>query len=163
VYALFAVTAWFVRNHKPLLVGLGVTAAVYTALMLTSWHEALIIGIGHGMELVFAGIFLYRVIGNRTIMIAVERPIYAFLGFFILIYNGWLAWRLMTEAAFRQAYAGSKGQLLSMDYSRLAYDYWDVSLETVALIFFILTIATFFISWALAVFRRQLLGTFIDD
>jgi hypothetical protein len=163
VYFLFGLGAWFIRDQKPLLAGLGVIVAIYTALMLTYWHEMLIIGIGHGMELIFGGIFLYRAIGNRTIMIPVERPLYAFLGFFLLLYNGWLAWRLMTEAAFRQAYSSSKGELLAMDYSRLAYDYWNVSLKTVALIFFILTIATFFISWTLAVFRPQLIDPIIGE
>lgn len=163
VYFLFGLTAWFVRSQRILLAGVAVIVAVYTWLALTSWHEALIIGIGHGMELVFGGIFLYRAFGNRTIMIRAERPIYAFLGFFLLIYNGWLAWRLMTEAAFRRAYSSAKGELLAMDYSRLASDYWHVSLKTVALIFFILTVATFFISWAVAVFRPQLVEPFFGD
>lgn len=163
VYFLFALAAWFVRDHKPLLAVLGATVVIYTALMLTSWHEALIIGIGHGMELIFGGIFLYRAFGNRTIMAAVERPIYAFLGFFLLIYNGWLAWRLMTEVSFRQSYLSAKGELLAMDYTRLAYDYWNVSLKTVALIFFILTIVTLIISWALAVFRRQLIYPILGE
>lgn len=163
VYFLFGLAAWFVRYQRPLLIGVAVTVAVYTGLMLTSSHEMLIIGIGHGMELIFGGIFLYRAIGNRTIMAALERPIYAFFGFFLLIYNGWLTWRLMTEAAFRQAYSSAKGELLAMDYSRLAYDYWNVSLKTVALIFFVLTVTTFIISWTLAVFRRQLVEPFLGD
>lgn len=163
VYALFGAAAWYVRGHPPLLVALGVTIAFYTFLLLTSWHEAIIVGIGHGCELIFGGIFLYRAVGNRTIMTAAERPIYAFLGFFLLIYNGWLAWRLAADASFRRAYSSAKGELLVMDYSRLADDYWHVSLRTVAIMFLCLTIATFFISWFVAVFRRRLVYTFLPE
>lgn len=161
VYALFGLAAWYVRDYRPLLVATGVMIAVYTFLMLTSWHEVLIVGIGHGTELIFGGVFLYRAIGNRTIMSAVERPLYAFLGSFLLLNNGWLAWRLAADASFRQSYTYAKGELLAMDYTRLANDYWHVSLRTVAIIFLCLTIATFFISWIVAVGRRRLVYPFL--
>ncbi|RJQ45051.1 MAG: hypothetical protein C4534_05585 [Gaiellales bacterium] len=163
VYALFGYAAWRVREQPRLLGTLGVAVAAYTFLMLTSWHEALIIGIGHGAELVFGGIFLYRAIGNRTIVAAAERPVYAFLGFFLLIYNGWLAWRLAADASFRESYNQAKGELLAMDYTRLAVDYWHLSLRAVAIIFFCLTIGAFLAAWIVAVFRRRLVYPFIGE
>ncbi|MBD3307939.1 hypothetical protein GF339_16020 [candidate division KSB3 bacterium] len=126
----------FRRNRLALIVWAGIVGG-YTLFAFTSGHEILNLWMGHGFELLFAGIFFYRAISGSAVLIAVERPLYAFLGFFITVLDLRFAYRLMTSHAYRVDYEAAKGGGHWMDFSRIAEEYLHVDLTAVATFFFI--------------------------
>ncbi|MBI5870367.1 MAG: hypothetical protein HZB44_05325 [Actinobacteria bacterium] len=153
VLLLFAILGFMVResNAKLLLVAAG--AAAYAFLAFTLWHEVLIIALGHGTELIIAGIFIYRAASGSAILQKAERPVYAFIGFLIIVQNLMFNYRLITSTTFRFEYEYAKGGM-EMDYSRLAYEYLHLSLASVATLFLVMTIATPFISLGVNMAQR---------
>jgi hypothetical protein len=128
---------------NPLSLGLVLGAtAVYGALAFTHAHEAVIVAMGHGGELIFAFVFLQRAFTGSACKLPAERPLYAWIGFYIVFYSMGFAWRLATSAVARQQYADAKGGGHWMDFSRLAREHLGLPLETIAVIFFALCIAT---------------------
>ena len=92
---------------------------------------------GHGSELVFAGVFLYRAISGSSIKLAAERPLYAMVGSFIVLSDMRFAWGLIHDVGARAAYEEAKGGGHWMDFSVLAEQYLHVELTTVAGLFWI--------------------------
>ncbi|MDO8736882.1 MAG: hypothetical protein Q7K29_07340 [Thermoleophilia bacterium] len=145
VFLLFAVLGYMVRRSRVMLALVAAAAGVYAMLAITFWHEVLIIGLGHGTELIIAGIFIYRAASGSSILQSAERPVYAFIGFLVVIQNIVFNYSLVTSNSFRFEYEYAKGGM-EMDYSRLAYEYMHTSLANVAALFLILAIATPFVS-----------------
>lgn len=145
VLLLFAVLGYMVRESNAKLLMVAAGAAAYALLAFTFWHEVLIIALGHGTELIIAGIFIFRAASGRSILQKAERPVYAFIGFLVIIQNLIFNYRLITSTTFRFEYEYAKGGM-EMDYSRLAYEYLHISLISVATISLIMTIITPFIS-----------------
>lgn len=110
-------------------IGLG---AFYTIAAFTPIHEILHLAMGHGMELIIAGIFLYRAVSGSAVVHGVERPLYAACAFFLLIENLRLSWGLMFDVDARTAYGMAKGGGHWMDMSRLAREYLGMPLGAVA-------------------------------
>ncbi len=135
IYCGFAFLLYFYRKNAMTLVTLVVFIALYTVVAFTDLHEIINIFMGHGMELVFASIFLYRALSGRSIVIDVERSLYAFLSFFIYFLDIRFAYRLISSAQFRIEYGAAKGGGHWMDFSRLALDYFHIPLKSVAAIF----------------------------
>jgi hypothetical protein len=120
IFAGWAALLWVSRRHAPALIAVGATLAVWAACAFTSFHEQLITFMGHGTELVFAGIFLFRAMSGSAVKIPVERPLYAFLGWFMLASVSWFALGLMRDPLKRAIYEEAKGGGHWMDLSRLA-------------------------------------------
>ena len=87
---------------------------------------------GHGSELIFASVFLHRALSGSACQYSVERPLYAWIGFYVIIYDLRLSYKLITSVYERQLYADAKGGGHWMDFSRLADEYFGVPLEAVA-------------------------------
>ncbi len=104
---------------------------LYFWLAWSRWHEALAIFMGHGNELVFAGIFLYRAISGAAVQRLVERPLYAALGWFFVLHNARFAWLLLTDKVERTMYEFGKGGH-AHDFVLLAEDYLRCDLTVVA-------------------------------
>lgn len=130
----------------------GVLALLYAAFAFTRLHETMISFMGHGFELVIAGIFLYRGFSGRAVINPLERPLYAACGFFILLWDLWFAFRLATSANERYWYEQSKLGLHGNDFSRVAMDL-GVGVETVAAFFLACGLLTFALSFL--AFRYQ--------
>lgn len=137
VYLGFCWLFYRYRRNRSTLVVLGITVLLYTLFAFTSLHNILIIFMGHGSELVFAGIFLYRAISGRGIIVAVERPLYAFVGFFIEFLDLRFAYRLITSHSYRVDYEAAKGGGHWMDFSRIAEEFLHVDLTAVASFFLV--------------------------
>ena len=123
ILAAYAALAYFLiraRDDRPALVGWLVAAAGYTLAMFTPLRGLLITGMGHGSELLFAGIFLYRALSGRQVLRAEERPLYAALGLFILMADAQFAMGLMTDHASRTTYGEAKGGGHAMDFDLIA-------------------------------------------
>lgn len=134
----------------------------YALLAHTAAHDLLIVAMGHGFELLFAGIFLYRAISGRGCIYAAERPLYAFVSFFILLSDLYFAHRLHNSPTFRSEYRSAKGGGDWMDFSRLAREYLHTDLPTVATLFLVGCLLVPLASWLVFRYRERLLGAFRD-
>jgi hypothetical protein len=75
-------------------------------------------------------------------VVPAERPLYAFLGFFIVFTDLRFAHRLVNSAAYRADYGAAKGGGHWMDFSRIAREFFHVELSSVAAFFLALCILT---------------------
>jgi len=142
VYALFAGLFYLYRKNHLSLVVLLVIVALYTLAAFTSIHSIIILFMGHGTELIFGAIFLYRAMSGSSIVIDAERPLYGFLAFFIFFSDIGFAQRLITSATFRAEYEAAKGGGHWMDFTRIAEEFLKVKLSAVAVVFFFLCLIT---------------------
>jgi hypothetical protein len=132
-----AASVFTLRDHPRLCGALAGLFALHVLVALTPAHEAVILAMGHGGELLFATLALHRALSGRGCTLAAERPLYALVGWFLVLYDAQFAWRLRTSAFHREVYADAKGGGHWMDFSRLANEYFHTSLETIATIFLI--------------------------
>lgn len=132
IYLGFGYLFYLFRHNRLTFVLLVMLAAAYSFAAFTPIHEVISLFMGHGFELLFAGIFLYRAISGSAIIIAIERPLYAFLGLFIEFRDIRFAYQLMTSAAHQAEYEAAKGGGHWMDFSRIAEEYLQVDLSVVA-------------------------------
>ena len=137
IYLAFAAVAYWLRENRGYLIALAVWVCAYTLVAFTPLHEAIEIAMGHGSELIFAGIFLYRALTGSACRVSGERPLYAFCAFFILLSDAAFALSLLTSAARVADYEDAKGGGHWMDFSRLADDYVHVDLQAVVFVFLI--------------------------
>jgi hypothetical protein len=123
------------RNHRPALVVVSTALFAYGIAAFTPLHSLLMTFMGHGTELIFAGIFFYRALSGSAVRIPVERPLYAFLGFFITISCIRFAGGLIFDPLTRILYEDAKGGGHWMDFSVIAEQYLGVQLSLVAWFF----------------------------
>jgi hypothetical protein len=119
-YALLAGAARVFRHNRASLRAVAAVAAAYTALLASGLDRAVILAMGHGGELLFAGVFLHRALSGRALAHPAERPLYAWLGFHVVFHGVGFAFGLMTSSAARSAYAAAKGGGHWMDFSQLS-------------------------------------------
>lgn len=129
---------WRFRSHPRARTGIIIAGAVYALFAFTNAHEPLIVFMGHGGELIFAGLFIYRAISGSACRIAMERPVYSFCGFFILFHDIAFALKLINDFEARVEYEEAKGGGHWMDFSRLAEEFFHTELQTVAWVFLLL-------------------------
>ena len=110
---------WRYRGHRPAWPLLAIPAAVYLALAVTRVHEIVITFMGHGMELTIAGVFLYRALSGSAVKVAIERPLYAFLGLFLVLGEMRFAWGLTNSQEKRIEY-GIELSGIPNDWLRIA-------------------------------------------
>ncbi len=155
-YAAATALAWAFRTNRlslALIVGL---TCVYSLLLFSPAHEGVILAMGHGAELGFAALFLYRAFTGRACHHAVERAAYAWIGFHIVIHDALFAHGLATSALAREIYGDAKGGGHWMDFSRLAGEFLQVPLAYVAATFLALCALPPLIALAAALGRAQL-------
>lgn len=131
---LGGLAALYWRNRLTL-AALGAAIGLFALCAHTRAHQAIILFMGHGTELVLAGVFLYRAMGSSAILHAAERPLYAACGFFIVFSDAAFAWRLWANPLARRLYEDAKGGGHWMDFSRLAERHFRVGLPTTAFAF----------------------------
>lgn len=156
VFAAIAWLGWMLRRNAAGLVGALMLAALYGYAVATPWHEVVMISMGHGFELIFAALFLSRALSGRACTYEVERPLYAWIGFFIVIQDVRFAHGLISDPSARLAYQSAKGGGHWMDFSRLSIDYFDTNLETVAWVFLLLCFLPPVIGFAVHRYRPHL-------
>jgi hypothetical protein len=146
IYAGFAYLLFLYRRKPLSLAILAVIIAGHALCMMTPLKEPLTIAMGHGFELIFAGIFLYRAMSGFACVHNVERPLYAFLGFLITFDNIRFAWRLVHSPEHRWQYENAKGGGHWMDFSRLANEFFFVDLSVIANLFMLASLLPVLIS-----------------
>jgi hypothetical protein len=142
VYILFALLFYLYRRNHLTLIILFLLLVFYSLAAFSSFHSLIILFMGHGTELIFGSIFLYRALSGSSILVASERPLYAFLGIFIFFIDIRFAYRLMTSAMFRADYGAAKGGGHWMDFSRIAHEFLHTKLSSVAAFFLLLCLIT---------------------
>jgi hypothetical protein len=140
VYLFFGWLLYFYRRNKLTFSIIIMIVVLYSLAAFTSAHQVVILFMGHGAELVFAGIFLYRALSGSSIVIPMERSLYAFMAFFIFYKDFHFAYDLMYSPDYRAEYAAAKGGGHWMDFSRIAREFFHVELTSVAAFFLLLCV-----------------------
>ena len=153
IYIIFFGLIYYCRKNRLTLSVLSCALLIYSICALTRLHEGLILFMGHGLELVIAGIFIYRGLSGSSIIHAVERPLYAFVGIFIVLHDLQFSYRLMTSANYRIEYGEAKGGGDWMDFSRIANEFMNGRLVLVSFLFFICCLLPLLLSFL--AFRYQ--------
>jgi len=130
--ALFTAAGFVLRRNPASLKLVVACAAAYTALLASGFDQAVILAMGHGGELLFAGIFLHRALSGRALAHPAERPLYAWLGWHVVLHDVGFAFGLLTSSGERAAYAAAKGGGHLMDFSRLSREFLHLPLEALA-------------------------------
>ncbi|MGA1823683.1 MAG: hypothetical protein ACMUIP_03390 [bacterium] len=139
IYCLFLFLLYtFRKNYISFITIIGIIL-LYSLIAFTRAHEILILFMGHGMELIFAAIFIYRAISGSAIKVSAERPLYAFVGFFTQFCNINFAYKLLKDSEFRTMYEMGKGGFLANDFVRIAQDYLQVKLNSIIKFFLFLS------------------------
>jgi hypothetical protein len=123
-----------VRKHLPTAIAVLVAAAVHSWIMWSPWHEGVILGMGHAMELVFAAVFLYRAMTGTTLLQADERPAYAMVGFLMLLDRISFFYKLSTDPDLQAWYMDGKSYA-DNDLVRIADSFWNTSVPHMAQLF----------------------------
>ena len=142
IYSGFGYLFYRYWHDHPTARGLLATVTGYTILAFTPGHQILMVWMGHGFELLFAGIFLYRALSGSGCRYNIERPLYGMVSFFTLFYDLRFAHGLMFNPTFRQIYEQGKGGVIDHDFVRLANTYLGVDLAIVVSFFMICCLAT---------------------
>lgn len=120
IYAGLLAAGWFWRRNRRALVVLAAFTLLHVAIAATAAHEALHLAAGHGAEIVFAVIFLWRGVTGRACHVRLEQPLYVMAGTFLLVHLAVFAGELASSPAARDDYENAKGGGGWMDLSRLA-------------------------------------------
>ena len=146
-WALLGGLLWLYRGNRFAFKVFGSFAALHVLLVLTGADAWVGLAGGHGFELLFAGIFLYRAATGTAIKTPAERPLYAACGFFLLFQVIGLAGPLVTNASARGDYSSGKGGALTMDLDRIAHELLGVSLPSVAFLLLLAALAVPPLTW----------------
>ncbi len=142
IYSLLAFLVFSFRKNIRTVIFLLTIMLVHFVLTITCLNEVLILFMGHGTELLIAGIFFYRALSGAAVVHSVERPLYAAIAFFIVFSDVGFGYRLVASSFARAEYADAKGGGHWMDFSRIAIDHLHVNLTSVALVFFVCCLVT---------------------
>ncbi len=138
VFYLLSGALIFMYRTKPLTVlVLSAMVVIHLLFSLTAAHQALILFMGHGTELVIAAIFFYRGLSGAAVVHPAERPLYCLIACFIVFSDLGFAYGLWKSPEARELYGEAKCGGHWMDFSRLANDYFHTDLATVAYVFFL--------------------------
>jgi hypothetical protein len=92
------------------------------------------IGMGHGMEPVFAALFLNRAMTGTTLLQADERPAYAMVGFLMMFDRLGFFYKLSRDSDFLAWYVEGKSYA-DNDVVRISWTFWSASVQHIAQIF----------------------------
>jgi hypothetical protein len=148
---------WRYRLHRPAWPLLAIPSALYVALALTRVHEIVITFMGHGMELTIAGVFLYRALSGSAVKVAIERPLYAFLGLFLILGEMRFAWGLTTSRE-KQIEYGIELSGIPNDWLRIA-DRLSTDLPSATGLYLLLTPVPALFAWLFFQYRETILDT----
>lgn len=127
------------QNYLTARVLLGVAIA-YSICAFTGIHDFLVLSMGHGFELIFAGIFMVRAISGYGCRYSIERPLYGMLGAYVTLYDIQFSWRLIFDQTTRAIYQQGKGGVIDHDLVRIARDVFQVDLTLTASLMLLLTL-----------------------
>ena len=115
---------WIFRRNPRTLTVIGICTAAWLVAVSSEWRrEVVISSMGHGGELILAGVLLYMALSGVGWRIPeIERPLGAFAAFFVQIQTMQFAWRLRSDADYLAWYRGGKGGAMMNDLEVIALD-----------------------------------------
>jgi hypothetical protein len=120
----FAYLGWLFRENKKSLAIVVTIFAVWLFIVTREWRRELVLAsAGHLSEFILAGILFYKALaGVGWKSPDLERPVGAFVAFFVQIHSTLFAWRLLHDASFLAWYREGKGGALMNDLESIALD-----------------------------------------
>lgn len=149
IYGGLGWLSYYFRRNRLTVITLSVVAFVYTVIYFTRFSQLVMIAMGHGLELLFMGIFLYRAFTGWSGQQPGERSLYGILGFFILFYNLNFTRQLLFDPVMRELYFMGKGDVLDHDFVRIAREFLQVNLSLVVVLFGLLCLLIPLVTWGL--------------
>jgi hypothetical protein len=118
----FAYVGWLFRENRRSVAIVGVLFLVWLFFVTREWRREIVFaGAGHLEELILGGIFFYKALaGTGWRAPEFERPLGAFVGFFVPMHTMLFAWRLLHDPAFFDWYREGKGGALMNDLEVVA-------------------------------------------
>lgn len=153
-----AAAAWHFLHGRARIVAIALVAVLYPTLAFTGVKELLFLFAGHGGELAFATLSLWKVLDGGFTKTAVERALYGTVGWYLLGKNVFLCFGLMTSSAARAVYAENGSFGLTNDLIRAAEDVLGWRLESVAFLMLVacaLVLPAAFGLWRLTIRMRN--------
>jgi hypothetical protein len=135
----FAYLLYLFRGNKKSAGMIGAIFLVWLFFVTREWRRDVAMASGgHLAEFILAGIMFYKAlagVGWRSPEF--ERPLGAFIAFFVQIHSTLFAWRLTHDEAFLAWYREGKGGMLMNDLESVALDLhiwlgWNTSIEGMA-------------------------------
>ncbi len=120
----FAYLLWLFRENKKSMAIVAVLFLIWLLFVTREWRrEIAFASAGHLSEFVLAGILFYKALaGVGWKAPEFERPLGAFVAFFVQIHSMLFAWRLTHDAGFLARYKEGKGGALMNDLEVVALD-----------------------------------------
>ncbi|MDQ6803124.1 MAG: hypothetical protein M3041_20160 [Acidobacteriota bacterium] len=120
----FVYVMYFFRQNRKALFLIGTLFLVWLFFVSSEWRRDLLFSAaGHLSEFILAGILFYQALSGVGWRIPeVERPLGAFVSFFVQINSMQFAWRLMHDPEFLAWYREGKGGMLMNDLEGIALD-----------------------------------------
>ncbi len=151
-----ALLGYRLRQYRAALVILGLLTAAYRLALRGAGERLVVAAMGHGFELIFAAIFVYRAASGWGCKVPLERPLYAFLGLWMTFFVVGYSYDLATDAYERLQYqTGKRG----MESDLVAVGrHLSMSLAAVARALLVLALLTPIVSAIVASRRVQILA-----
>ena len=124
VAAGFAWLAWIFRRNWRTLAVIATLMVVWLIFVSAEWRrEILMAAAGHSFEFILAGILFYQALSGTGWRIPeIERPLGAFVAFFVQIHSMHFALKLRNDPDFLAWYREGKGGMLMNDLEQVALD-----------------------------------------
>jgi hypothetical protein len=124
IAAIFIYLGYLFRQNRSALALISALFVLWLIVVSKEWRRELIIAAaGHLSEFVLAGVFFYQALsGTGWRNPEVERPVGAFVAFFLQIHSMAFAWRLFHDPDFLAWYREGKGGALMNDLEVVALD-----------------------------------------
>ncbi len=154
----FGAAAWHFLGGRARIVAIVLALVLYPAIAFTEAKELLHLLAGHGGELAFATLCLWKVLDGGFTKTPLERALYGTVGWYLLGKNAFLCFGLMTSAMSRAQYEQSGSFGLTNDMIRAAEDVLGWRLESVAflmLVACVLVLPAAFGLWRVSLRARE--------
>ncbi len=120
----FAYLGWLFRENRKSVMLIAAIGFAWLLIVISPWRRELVMAAaGHLSEFILAGVLFYKAlagVGWRNPDF--ERPLGAFVAFFVQIHSTLFAWRLGHDAEFLAWYRQGKGGALMNDLESIALD-----------------------------------------
>ncbi|MCU1246030.1 MAG: hypothetical protein JWN02_1940 [Acidobacteria bacterium] len=124
IAAGFGYALWLFRENRTSMMLIGSVFLLWLFVVSSEWRRLIVIaGAGHAFEFILAGILFYQALAGVGWKIPeIERPLGAFVAFFVQIHSMLFAWRLTRDPDFLAWYREGKGGALMNDLEVVALD-----------------------------------------
>jgi hypothetical protein len=124
IAAGFGYALWLFRENRTSMILIGSLFLLWLFVVSSEWRRLIVIAAaGHAFEFILAGILFYQALAGVGWKIPeIERPLGAFVAFFVQIHSMLFAWRLTRDPDFLAWYREGKGGALMNDLEVVALD-----------------------------------------